>query len=140
VTVAAGYYHSLAIRSDGTLWLGAITIMASWACGTLYRGTARPGGQRHQLDGGGRRRVYLSGVRSDGTLWAWGDNFRGQLGLETATIDGSHPGRALGHSDMGGGVCRLVALSGLRSDGTLWSWGYNYYGQLGWVTLATPRD
>ncbi len=75
-------------------------------------------------------------VGSDGTLWAWGGNANGQLGLGD-TVDRSLP------TQVGVGS-NWVAVAGgdghslgLRSDGTLWAWGKNDQGQLG---LGTRTD
>jgi alpha-tubulin suppressor-like RCC1 family protein len=69
-------------------------------------------------------------VRSDGTVWAWGDNLYGQLGDGTLTNQ-STPVRVMGLT----GVTQVAAGYGhslaLRSDGTVWAWGSNTVGQLG---------
>ncbi|MGM1058188.1 RCC1 domain-containing protein [Saccharothrix sp. Mg75] len=71
--------------------------------------------------------------RSDGTVWSWGDNYYGQLGA--GGYDGSSPVplRVAGLT----GVTAVDAGTGsgyaLKSDGTVWAWGENYYGQLGTV-------
>ena len=69
------------------------------------------------------------GLKSDGTLWAWGGNNSGQLGDGTS-YDRHSPvqiGTDLWASIAAGSYHSL----GLKSDGTLWGWGWNYYGQLG---------
>ncbi len=70
------------------------------------------------------------GLLSDGTLWAWGDNAFGQLGLGDTT-DRTSPvrvGTAAGWAAVSAGEYYSL---GLRSDGTLWAWGANWHGQLG---------
>jgi alpha-tubulin suppressor-like RCC1 family protein len=84
-------------------------------------------------------------LRTDGTVWAWGRNGNGALG--TATFDmctnltPPNPcSKVPVQTDGPGGVGRLDAVvaivaSGLyslalRSDGTVWGWGYDYYGEL----------
>jgi alpha-tubulin suppressor-like RCC1 family protein len=69
-------------------------------------------------------------LKSDYTLWAWGDNTYGQLG------NGTHVNRSFPvqiSSDVGWtSVCAGAEFSlALRQDGTLWAWGRNNYGQLG---------
>ena len=69
-------------------------------------------------------------VKTDGTLWAWGDNLSGQLGDGTTT-DHSSPvqiGTATNWASVAAGVGHTVAI---KTDGTLWAWGGNLYGQLG---------
>ena len=68
-------------------------------------------------------------LKSDGTVWTWGYNAYGQLGIGTTTsmyvptkvnIDNVIDISAGDHFSMA-----------LKADGTLWAWGYNDYGQLG---------
>src|SRR5919202_2518513 len=84
VAVAAGGGHSLALRSDGTVW--------AWGAnndGQLGRGTvtASPSKNPTQVTGLINVTAIAAGdnhslaLRSDGTVWAWGDNSSGQLGL-----------------------------------------------------------
>lgn len=71
------------------------------------------------------------GVRQDGTLWGWGRNNFGQLGDGTA-INKSSPVQI--GSDTNWYMVDTDYNSStiaLKTDGTLWSWGYNNYGQLG---------
>jgi alpha-tubulin suppressor-like RCC1 family protein len=78
------------------------------------------------------RREHSIAVKSDGTVWTWGSNYYGQLGNGTSG-SGSNPTpqRVLVvphvfEAKGGGSFCLALA-----DDGTLWSWGYNYNGQLG---------
>jgi alpha-tubulin suppressor-like RCC1 family protein len=69
-------------------------------------------------------------VRSDGSLWAWGQNGLGELGNGT-TASRFSPGPVPGLT----GITQVSAAPGYvlarRSDGTVWAWGANSYGQLG---------
>ena len=70
------------------------------------------------------------GIKSDGTLWAWGSNGFGALGDGT-TVDRYIPvqiGISTNWISISGGAYHTL---GIKSDGTLWAWGYNNYGQLG---------
>ena len=69
-------------------------------------------------------------LKSDGTVWAWGSNQRGQLGDGTAT-DSLAPVQVQGLSGViavAAGLSHAVAIKG---DGTVWAWGSNTDGQLG---------
>ena len=69
-------------------------------------------------------------LKSDGTVWTWGDNAEGQLGDGTTT-DRTTPVQASGLSNVigiAGGFYHSVAL---KSDGTVWAWGNNHFGRLG---------
>jgi hypothetical protein len=69
-------------------------------------------------------------LKSDGMVWSWGDNSRGQLGDDTTT-DRPTPIQVSGLS----GVTAVAAGNhhtvALKSDGTVWAWGENSKGQLG---------
>jgi alpha-tubulin suppressor-like RCC1 family protein len=69
-------------------------------------------------------------LRSDGTLWSWGFNGNGQLGIgdNTAFDFPVQVGTATDWSDI---VCGSFHVLALKTDGTLWAWGLNNNGQLG---------
>lgn len=80
-------------------------------------------------------------TKTDGTLWSWGKNNRGQLG-QGNTTDRSSPvqiGALTTWSKIAGtgslyrsfGTYISGLFSSIKTDGTLWSWGSNQYGQLG---------
>lgn len=68
----------------------------------------------------------------DGRVWVWGSNFAGQLGSGAdATVIASTPRVLAGLANV-----RAIAVGGrftlaLTEDGSLYGWGYNFYGQLG---------
>ncbi len=75
-------------------------------------------------------------LRDDGTLWSWGSNSSGQLGINAAGGTGTYAAPVRDGSgttltrwrDMVAGQAHSVAV---RADGTIWSWGLNTKGQLG---------
>ena len=141
--IAEGVFHSLALRSDGTVW--------AWG----YNGAGQLGDNtttdRHVAVEvvGARGSGHLTGItaiaaqeldslalRSDGTVWAWGYNGDGELGDNTTTdrhvpvevVGARGSGHLTGIIAIAAGYERSVAL---KSDGTVWAWGYNGAGQLG---------
>lgn len=126
-SIASGYYHNLALKSDGTLW--------AWGYneyGQIGDGTTTDVHSPKQIGSG-----YLSiatgyghslALKTDGSLWAWGLNDVGQLG------DGSQTNSYL-PKQIGTGIKSIAAGGGhtlvLRDDGTLWTWGKNEKGELG---------
>ncbi len=65
------------------------------------------------------------GIKADGTLWGWGVNDRGQLGLGNDTYYSSPV--QIGEYDNWVDVTTDTRTSlALRADGTAWWWGYNY--------------
>jgi hypothetical protein len=69
-------------------------------------------------------------IKTDGTLWTWGNNNYGQLGNNSATSSSSPVQVVTGGtwSSISGGVDCTI---GIKTDGTLWTWGSNTYGKLG---------
>lgn len=68
-------------------------------------------------------------LKSDGTAWAWGNNYPGMLGDGTNDERSSPVSVVGGHSFADLVFARLAVLA-LKSDGTMWCWGGNYYGRL----------
>ena len=138
--ISAGRTHSLALKSDGTVWAWGINDdgqLGDGSTDTRYTPVQVKG-----LDGDG----YLTDVveisagghhslalKDDGTVWAWGNNDFGQLG------DGSSGGDADKLTPVQvSGLSGVVEISAgwyhslaLKDDGTVWAWGYNEFGQLG---------
>ena len=78
---------------------------------------------------------FSAAIKTDGTMWTWGANGYGQLG--DGTIDyRSSPGTTIdggtNWSKVGAGY---GSLAGIKTDGTLWTWGRNNSGELGDGTL-----
>ena len=72
--------------------------------------------------------ISSHGIKTDGTLWSWGWNNGGFVGVNNRTQYSSPvqvPGTTWAR--ITAGTDQIVAT---KTDGTLWSWGYNSYGQL----------
>ena len=140
VQVAAGYYHSLALQADGSLWAwginqyGQLGNAANSGIRTANPTPVRVGTDVYtQLAAGG---IHSLALKADGSLWAWGSNDYGQLGIAlnsgTATANPmpNQVGTARYTQLAAGGDFSLA----LRPDGTVWAWGDNALGQLGNAT------
>jgi YD repeat-containing protein len=82
-----------------------------------------------QVSAGWKHAVALT---SDGKAWTWGDNTAAEIGNGiTSTIGMSVPFQVPGLSNVIGvsGGDRFTAI--LKADGTVWTWGWNGFGQLG---------
>lgn len=79
-------------------------------------------------------------VKQDGSVWGWGCNEKGQLGITTTTIVNT-PALIKGIDNISSIACGESQTVALKKDGTVWAWGENKYGQLGNGTgkdTATP--
>ena len=74
-------------------------------------------------------------VKSDGTLWAVGDNSKGQLGDGTV-VTRSSPVQIGALTTWSGVYCGQRCSLAIKADGTLWSWGEGTNGQLGSTAVA----
>jgi alpha-tubulin suppressor-like RCC1 family protein len=130
VSIAVGMHHNLAIKSDGTLW--------GWGDnhnGQLGNGIGGPGRDRWStpiasVPGTDWKQAAVGGshslaLKKDGTLWAWGNNWSGQLGIgstDQEVPDAVQVGSATNWVKVWAGMLETVAL---QSDGSLWYWGDN---------------
>lgn len=130
--VAPGGSHTMAIKTDGTLWAWGFN-----ASGQLGDGTTDEKQEPVQVGSESDWKAVSSGgshtlaIKIDGTLWAWGENFWGQVGNGTYGNDQLVPiklGSATDWASVSAGVSFSMAI---KIDGTLWAWGDNFYGQLG---------
>ncbi len=142
VSIAAGSHYTLALKSNGTLW--------SWGGnfrGQLGDGTTTNRSSPMQIGSGSNWVSIVCGhdhavaMKSDGTLWTWGSNEFGQLGRSSSgTCSGyscsKSPAQVGTDNDwnlIAAGTWHTLAI---KSNGTLWSWGYNNFGQLGNGTIV----
>ena len=70
----------------------------------------------------------IGGFKTDGTLWVWGLNQYGQLGVND-TVQYSSPVQIPGTT--WSTVSTGARSQGVKTDGTFWTWGFNNYGALG---------
>jgi alpha-tubulin suppressor-like RCC1 family protein len=150
---ALGTYHTLALKSDGTLWGWGLN-SATVTFGRLGLGATSVQETPIQITGFGTAdddNLYISAgsinsfvIKQDGTLWATGTNTSGSLGLGDSTARTVFTQVTSGVNNIWEKIsgCEIHTL-GIKTDGTLWGWGYNFYGQLGLgdnITYNTPQQ
>lgn len=128
--------HAGAIKTDGTLWV--------WGFGGYGElGDNRNGNSNRisspiQTISGGTNWQIVSNstfvtlaTKTDGTLWSWGSNSYGQLGLGDRILR-STPTQMASNGTMWRSISSGAFHSaGIKTDGTLWTWGRNEQGFLG---------
>jgi RHS repeat-associated protein len=136
VTVAGGSFHSLAVTTDGRV------LAWGWnAYGQLGNNSTNDSSTPVQVIGLSNAIAVAAGnyhsiaLLADGTVKTWGRNSRGQLGNNTISTSSNSlvPVSVLGGSVVGisGISAGLLFSMALKSDGTVWTWGDNSYGQVG---------
>jgi len=131
--VAFSQNNVVGIRSDGTLWGWGESVMLppddtpTRPLGrTLHRGSP-DAPVRLSAEGGWKSVVSLFGpsfcaLKSNGTLWAWGDNRFGQLG-EGVGASSVVPRQLGADSDWTQVTAGAIRGYAIKSDRTLWTWG-----------------
>ena len=131
---SGGNGHSVALKPDGSLWAWGLNGNGQLGQGSSDNGPhvapaqILPGTLWSSVATGG---MHTMGVKNDGTLWGWGYNFDGELGDGTIAGGRNSPvqiGTASNWLTVAAGYFYTLAL---KSDGTLWAWGQNLYGQVG---------
>jgi hypothetical protein len=123
--VSSGYGHQFALETDGSLWGWGDNSWGQVGNGdpNLYVNAPTridPDSHWIAVAAGG---LYTLALKSDGSLWAWGRNPTGELGLG-ADFEGTRTPTRIGADTnwaaISAGYNRSVAL---KSDGSLWHWG-----------------
>jgi alpha-tubulin suppressor-like RCC1 family protein len=136
--ISAGYADAYAVRSDGTVWAWGLNDRDELGIGTNGGYSTVP----VQVTGLSGVTAVSAGynfalaLKSDGTVWAWGDNDTYQFGNGTTT-DSSVPVQVTGLTGVTAVSAGQSFALALKSDGTVWGWGWNYFGEVGNGTTIT---
>ncbi|HLY08330.1 MAG TPA: RCC1 repeat-containing protein [Planctomycetota bacterium] len=146
VAISAGTSHALALRNDGLVFVWGDNTL-----GQLGNGSASSTPGAVALVSGLTGITAISAgaycnlaLRSDGTIWGWGDDSSGQLGNGSApTTPVTVPTQTINLTGVVSISASYYASAAVLNDGTVWAWGFNYYGQLGsgtpgYTTVPTP--
>ena len=131
--VSCGFFYTVAIKTDGTLWGWGYNTYGNLGDNTSTRRsspvqTVTFGTNWKQVSGGYR---HTAAIKTDGTLWTWGRNSYGQLGDNTINFRSSPVQTIAGGTNWKQVACGQYHIAAVKTDGTLWNWGRNNAGQLG---------
>lgn len=150
VGIAAKFDVGRAIKSDRTIWSWGGNTFGQIGDGTTVTPRLAPvqvinlaGYELMKAIGSSSQSQATLSIRTDGTVWAWGSNSMGQLGIGSlAPTFSLFPVQVHGPGNVGfltdikqvsGGLSHSIAL---KSDGTVWTWGDNTFGALGIGTFG----
>tara|TARA_R100001015_G_C4603614_1_gene158587 strand:+ start:47 stop:1294 length:1248 start_codon:yes stop_codon:yes gene_type:complete len=88
-------------------------------------------GEWQKLAGGEPYNKSMAAIKADGTLWSWGYNNVGQLGNGGPNPQRSSPAQVGTNTNWANVSTHTYGFIATKTDGTLWSWGYNKAGMLG---------
>jgi alpha-tubulin suppressor-like RCC1 family protein len=122
----------MAVKTDGTLWSWGMNAFGQLGLNnyTYYSSPKQVGGLTNWLSVAGGKYAHSVALKNNGTLWGWGRNYIGMLGLGTTTqyISPVQVGALTNWSSIDAGRAHSVAI---KTDGTMWAWGGNGSGRLG---------
>lgn len=131
-SISAGFFSSMGIKEDGTLWGWGNNVLGQLGDGTSNNIKTVPVqiGAATNWKEVAMGNFHTLAIKQNGTIWAWGNNDSGEIG------DGTNI-RKLVPTQVGT-ANDWVAISAnehyslaIKQNGTIWAWGNNQYGQLG---------
>jgi alpha-tubulin suppressor-like RCC1 family protein len=131
--VANGYNFCAAIKTDGTLWTWGAGAQGHLGTNDVTNRstpvTTFSGGTNWKQVGCGA--FHIAAIKTDGTLWTWGGNSNGQLGINDVTNRSTPVTTFAGGTNWKQVGCGAFHIAAIKTDGTLWTWGGGTAGQLG---------
>ena len=139
VSVSCGAYFTAAVKEDGTLWMWGQNDMGQLGDGTTSN-RYTPVQVLDQVAAVSCGYSHTAAIRSDGSLWVWGHNLYGQLGTNgvTNSVISGWAGKQIPvqtvpvkiMNNVTAASCGDFHTAAVKTDGTLWVWGYNTANQL----------
>ena len=147
VSVSCGQIHTAAIKTDGSLWVWGMNSFYKLGNGT-NKNSYVPVKIMEDVASVSCGAEHTAAIKTNGSLWAWGSNRYGQLGnngvgdqiqQQSTAVCQSVPVKIMDDVAVvscGGGYATAV----VKTDGTLWTWGHNVWGQLGNGEMSRYSD
>lgn len=141
--LSAGGYNSAAIKTDGTLWTWGLNDFGQLGLGDTFSrsspvqvGALTSWSSVSMAFNPGK---HMLAIKTNGTLWSWGRNNIGGLGIGD-TIHRSSPIQVGVLTNWLSVSAGTYGSSAIKTDNTLWSWGYNTGGRLGDGTIISKSS
>ena len=129
--IAAGNTHTTSVRNDGTVWtwgLGSQGQLGDGTSGTALNPVRAitplqvPGIDGVEAVEDSTGFGFVLTLKSNGTVWGWGNNFNAQLGDGTS-VSRTRPVQTVGLTNVKGIAGGDVYGAAVKTDGTVWIWG-----------------
>lgn len=126
---ASGYYHSTAVKADGSLWTWGSNEESALGRAVEGKTDGKPMKAFDKVLSYSVGDNHVLVIKDDYTLWGYGYNLHGQLAdgtnrnIDTPTQIGTAQWQTV--------AAGFYHSVGVQIDGSVWSWGFNRYGQLG---------
>lgn len=131
--VVGGNYYTAAIKTDGTLWMWGSNNGGQLGLGntTYYSSPKQVGILTNWSSVSCSENNIVLALKTDGSFWGWGNNGQGQIGLGNTTFYSSPKQIGALTNWTSNFVSGFITSGAIKTDGSLWTWGYNGNGQLG---------
>jgi len=132
-TIDCGGDSTIAFKEDGSVWAwgnsnyNQLYGIGSGKCSSPIQIGAVGVWSTMVVSGEG----HTLGIKTDGTLWGWGRNMNGQVGVGTANNAVASPTQVGTQTDWITAAVGFYHSLGVRSGGIGYGWGWNGYGQIG---------
>ncbi len=135
--ISAGGGHSVAIKTDGTLWAWGRNFYGQLGDGTnTNRSIPTQIGSATDWKSISAGNEHTMARRNGSTLWVWGSNLSGELGDGTTVSKNTPFEIGVGANNWLKIYAGTSSSMAIKSNGTLWAWGNNGYGNLGTGSTA----
>ncbi|HZH17832.1 MAG TPA: hypothetical protein VE057_26000 [Archangium sp.] len=137
LAIDVGDDHTVAVKQDGTLWAWGSNRYGQVGDGTTTNRLSPVQIGLSNVGGIAAGTGHTVALKKDGTAWAWGYNYYGQVGDGTSRTNRLAPVQVVGFSNGSAVAAGGFHSAALKKDGTVWTWGDNYHGQIGNGTSGT---